>query len=114
MAKSNRVTEICRMIRGNQKTILDGLFSNNPYLRMDAILWLTYHKMKTHAIIEKLRELKNDEFFLMGFTVGNYAIAALEVLGVESYTGNDEYQKKLNMNFLPTEEMVKAFLIRYE
>lgn len=110
--KPNRSENICNMIKGNKETIKNCLYSESQYTRMDAILWATYHKYKDYDIIERIIDLKIDNEGGMGYSVGNYAIAALDILNIEKYSGDENSQKDLISNFLPTKEAAEnAFKI---
>lgn len=114
MEKLSRPKMICKMIHGDKQAIRDGLLSDNPYLRIDALLWIAYHHMNLPELIEKIHELKNDDSQIMGYTVSSHAIATLDALGIEAYNGNDQYQKALNANIVPTKEQAEAFLLKYQ
>lgn len=110
---NNRAKNICKMIKGDKAIIKECLFSESKYVRMDAILWAAYHKLKDTDIVERISELKSDNSSGLGYTVGNYAVSALDVLGIEEYAGNDESQKALILNFLPTKELADAEYEQY-
>lgn len=114
MARTNRSESICKMIHGDAEAIKAGLFSDNPYYRMDALIWLTYHRLSAPELISRIQHLKNDESALMGYTIGNYAIAALSALNVEHYNGSDTFQRELNAHIIPTAAQAQAFLAKYE
>ena len=76
--KSKRQDDICRMIRGDRQTIRKSLDSSNALVRIDGIIWTTYHSYADTGIVNRLKELKSDEVGSFGYTVGNFAVAALE------------------------------------
>lgn len=98
------------MISGDKKAIKKGLFSESKYVRMDALIWATYHYITENDIIERIKDLKKDDSVLSGYTVGNFAVAALENLNLEKYDGDDEYQKSLIKNFVPSKEKATEIL----
>lgn len=106
----NRQIDICKMIRGDAEVIKKCLFSASKYARIDAIRWATYHHMESSDIVARIVELKNDDSVFFGYTVSNFAIAALEKMGIEKYEGDDEYQKDLIESFIPTKEDVIKIL----
>lgn len=108
--KSKRSINICRMISGDRDLIAKSLFSENKYVRMDAILWATYHHMSTPDIIDRIKDLKKDDSLFLGYTISNFAIAALDNLGIEKYHGKDDYQKELIKSFIPTKDQVEEIL----
>ena len=105
--KNNRIDEIRMMMLGNRSEIVRGLNSENKCLRLDGLLWAAYHEINDEKVIERIRELKSDEESAMGFKVCDYAIAALDVLGIERYQGNDDRLSDLIMNFLPSKSDVE-------
>lgn len=108
--KNNRSINICKMILGDKETIIKSLFSESKYARIDALIWATYHCVTESDIIERIKDLKKDDSVLAGYTVGNFAIAALENLNLEKYDGDDEYQKSLIKNFVPSKEKANEIL----
>lgn len=108
--KSNRVDEIRMMMLGNRSEIEHGLNSENKCLRLDGLLWAAYFGITESSIINRIKELKNDDEYAMGFKVSDYAIAALDTLGVEKYSGNDERISDLIKNFLPSKADVEKAL----
>ncbi len=110
MVKNNRSMNICKMISGDKEVIRMGLFSESKYIRMDALIWATYHCITENDIIERIKDLKKDNDVLSGYTVGNFAVAALENLNLEKYDGNDEYQKSLIKNLVPSKEKATEIL----
>ncbi|MDE5772816.1 MAG: hypothetical protein K2I06_14560 [Ruminococcus sp.] len=110
MVKNNRSINICKMISGDKEAIRKSLFSESKYVRMDALIWATYHCITENDIIERIKDLKKDNAVLSGYTIGNFAIAALENLNSEKYDGNDEYQKSLIKNFVPSKEKAAEIL----
>ena len=105
--KNNRTDEIRMMMLGNRSEIERGLNSDNKCLRLDGLLWATYHNINDENVIERIRELKYDEESAMGFKVSDYAVAALDILGVEKYQGGDERLSDLIKNFLPSKSDVE-------
>ena len=48
-------------------------------------------KLRSQAVIERLKELKTDYAVLAGdTTVSDFACAALDIIGIEKYSGNRE------------------------
>ena len=107
---SKREKNICEMIKGNKAVIKECLYSESKYVRMDSLLWTAYHKFSDPEIIERIIELKSDDSVLSGYTVGNYAIAALDALNIEKYSGDDDFQQDLIAEFTPTELQAESFL----
>lgn len=47
--------------------------------------------IKNADVISKIKELKNDDVVVLGWSVGQLATVVLDVLGIEKYKGNDPY-----------------------
>lgn len=111
--RSKRITNICKMVSGDKEIIKSSLFSESKYERMDALIWATYHKITENDVIERIKELKEDDSVVSIHTVGNYAVAALANLNIEKYSGNNKNQKELIKYFAPTKERAKTILKNY-
>ena len=84
-----------RMRNGDREAVIKCLSCQGAIYRMDAIAFASLNNMKDAEIIEKLMELKKGRVFLDGYTVGDFAVAALDNLGIEKYTGDDRRMKEL-------------------
>lgn len=72
-----------------RKKIINNLKSDGALFRCQGIALAAIHKMADEETVRLLRELKKDRIWILGRQVGWYAIAALDFLGVEKYSGND-------------------------
>lgn len=86
---------IHKMQKGDRDAIISGLSHKGAIFRMNAIGNAVIHGMNDTETIRTLVELKNDDVFLDGFTVGDFATAALDMLGVEKYSGNNRRMEEL-------------------
>ena len=109
---SRRQIQICRMIQGDLNLIFECLQSQNELVRMDALLWAAYHGFSESNVASRIIELKNDDTAVMGFTVSDYAIAALDRLNIEKYSGKDFRMEEFIRNFVPTKQEVEEILRR--
>jgi hypothetical protein len=80
--------------------LLNKLIEGGIVDRNNAIIEAVQHNIKDDSIINQIKRLKSDNTFLFGlngggYTVSTFAYAALDVLNIEKYKGNDEYVKKL-------------------
>ena len=107
---SKRKMQICEMIQGNIELISGCLDSKNELVRMDAILWAAYHNCNDESTVSRIKELKTDSSGSMGYTVGDYAVAALDRLNIEKYSGNDRYMKAFIDGFIPTKQEAENIL----
>ena len=86
---------IDRMRKGEKKAILDGLSHSGAIYRMNAISFFAISRIQDAEIESKIMELKNDDTVLDGYSVSDFASAALDLLGIETYTGNKALVKDL-------------------
>ncbi len=93
------LTELQKMMnRGNKDSLIEGLASSSSVLRTNAIVETAKHGYKDEALLRLIRDLRNDNVGSFGdeyWRVWQFAVAALDVLGVEKYTGHDEGVKQL-------------------
>ena len=71
------------MISGEREAILKGLSHPGAIYRMNAIGQVYLNNMRDAEIIEKLKVLKADDVMLDGYTVGDFAVAALHNFGMK-------------------------------
>ncbi|HAJ66332.1 MAG TPA: hypothetical protein DCM61_07160 [Clostridiales bacterium] len=69
--------------------IINNLKSKGAIYRCNGIVFAASENMTDEETIQLLRSLKSNSVWMLGRQVGWYAIAALDMLGVEKYTGND-------------------------
>ena len=86
---------ISRMISGEREAIMRGLSHPGAIYRMNAIGQVYLNNMRDAEIIDKLMELKSDNIMLDGYTVGDFAVAALHNYGIEKYEGDKRTLKEL-------------------
>ena len=94
---------ISKMQKGDRNVIFDCLSHSGAIFRMNAVGNAVIHGMNDSETISRLVELKSDNASLDGFTVGDFATAALDVLGCEKYRGNNDRMRSLiatRFNFL--------------
>lgn len=75
---------------GSDKAILKGLSHNGALIRINGIMFAVKFKHSSDKIITKLKELLSDNTEVDGYSVSQFATAALDVMGITKYTGNDE------------------------
>lgn len=69
--------------------VINSFKSDGALYRCQGIINAAQGKLADTEVIRALRELKKDHVLVFGREVSWYAIAALDVLGVEKYNGND-------------------------
>lgn len=69
---------------------INKLTSDGAGFRCQGIIECLENNIKIPQAIEALKKLKNDSVIILGRKVSSYAIAALDILGAEKYSGDDE------------------------
>ena len=82
-----------------RKKVISNLKSDGAWYRCRGIIYAAKQDMGDQEIVKLLKGLKGDPIWFAGRKVGWYAIAALEVLGVEKYTGDDHLVKEFVAEF---------------
>jgi len=81
---------IDEMHRGNTEIICKGIESDNPLLCLNAIMAGARQGVKEKRYLEALKVAKGSKDRVLGFSVHNFSVAALHLLGAECYEGDDE------------------------
>ena len=87
--------EVKRMIGGNIPAILSCLTSHRPLHRACGAMFAGLYHVKDDAVVNTIIRMKKDLTAIDGYTVGDFAVASLDVLGVEKYTGDRQEMKGL-------------------
>lgn len=96
MAKLTDLKEmVYNMSIGDESAIYNGLNHNGAVIRMNGIMFAANFKFKKSSIIDAIKKLTEDNTEFNGYTVSQFAFAALDVIGIEKYQGNDENIKEL-------------------
>lgn len=84
------------MYKGDRETILKGISSKTQIMVANAVIAGTQQGITDTVFVDELKKLvSNTEIILMGIPISNIAIAALDILGITKYHGDDEYIKSL-------------------
>ena len=78
------------MFSGDVKTIEENIVSQNNLGIVLAISAVIKNKLHTPTIEEALRELVKKNEFEFCINISSLAYAALDILSIEKYTGNDK------------------------
>lgn len=78
------------VMRGDVRAIERCISSDNNLGVVFAIVSMVKHKVKSDFACEKLKELKYKNEFEFCADISSYAYAALDLLGVEKYSGNNK------------------------
>lgn len=104
MMKSKDTIEIIKLMEANNiEAIIFGAKSDLPILNLNAVLYGAKYKVSSEKFISLLKEkLIKSEASFFGVPLSSYIVAALDVLGVEKYSGDDNLIIRLvdsNFNF---------------
>ena len=85
------------MLKGDIAAIKKGIATDLILLKIDAIVCAVKNKINDKEIINEIISLKNNICYLRSvvFTVGEFAIAGLHLLEIESYEGENPSIKRL-------------------
>ena len=83
------------MASQKEKEILELLKHSGAGFRGEGIAKCIQNRINTPAIANALLSLKSDTIKVIGRPISSYAIAALDIVGIEKYTGSDQDIKAL-------------------
>lgn len=84
------------MASGNEEAIILGINSITPILNMNAIIFGAKFKCTNKIFVDALsNRFIRSPVTLMGNEISQFALAALDVIGIQKYYGNDEFIIKL-------------------
>lgn len=86
---------INRMHNGEVSAILTGISSGSDILNLNAIITGTRIGLDDNSFILKVKALKNSDAVLLGTHLSHVAKAALDVLKIEEYSGDNKLIKEL-------------------
>lgn len=94
--KSKKAYEFMRkMAKGDKEAILAGMKKGGLCENYCGICCAVKYNMKDKDIVDALKELQKDTYISMGMCNAQFASAALDVLGIEPYTGTDKRTKEM-------------------
>ena len=71
-------------------TIIEKLNSSGAAERLNGIITCLDNRAASCEEAEKIKKLESDKVIIAGRTIGAYATAVLDVLGIEAYVGSDK------------------------
>lgn len=95
--------KIDEMHSGIVEAIMQGISSDTPIVILNAIISGTKLGLKNNVFVEGIKKAKANKEILMGIPLKEFAIASLEILGIEKYLGDSKRIKdliKCEFNFL--------------
>lgn len=87
---------IDRMKEGHIEAVLYGIKSDVPILNFNAVAYGAKYQCHEKEFIDALKnKFINSDITFFGMEMKSFVIAALDVLNVQKYTGNDTFIKQL-------------------
>lgn len=83
------------MRNGSVTAIMNGIHSDCPFELLNAIIAGTKIHLLDIEFIECVKAATKIEIVMMGVPLSDFAIAALETLGIQKYSGNNQRIKEL-------------------
>lgn len=74
---------------GDSSAIMQGLSHPGAFYRINATINAVRYKASDPVLKIRLDRLKHDQIIMNGYRVSDFAISALDILGLEKYAGND-------------------------
>ena len=91
--------DLQKVYAGDKNSILSAMLCDASFYRMNGIIEAVKHGFKEPAVERQIRNLTSDNTGTLtltgGYTVSDFALAALHVLGIESYNGTRENVKAI-------------------
>ena len=78
------------MAAGDRNAILRGIQSTGTSDKSCGICFAAIHRIRDSEMIAAIRAAKEDADLIYAYRISDFAIAALDILGVEKYTGDNE------------------------
>lgn len=78
-----------RAFEGDKEILMDALTSTNPNATVIGIAAVVKNKPDDDDIINALKDLKESWMIIFGYSIQQMAIAALDLIGVEKYDGDE-------------------------
>ena len=75
--------------------IMNNLNKDGSFYKFNGIVSCVQTGKTTTEIVEKLKKLKNDSSRIAGHTIAEFSMAALDILEIEKYNGDDDSIKEL-------------------
>ena len=88
-----------KMLLGDIDCIEEALVSGSVIDKFNAIISIIENNIKAESVITLIKTLRENEDRAYrenpDMTISNFAIAALDILEIEKYNGDDKYIRKL-------------------
>ena len=94
---------IKKMQLGDISTLKRGFDAKGAIYHINAIAWTTKNNIQNEELISSIKKLTTDDTLINGYTVGQFALASLDLLNIQKYNGSDISIKNLiksNFDFL--------------
>lgn len=77
------------------KEILSDLRHDGAAFRLRGLAYCIGQRLNRPEVVKEIKALTKDGVLVLGHTIADYAIAALDILGIEKYIGNSDGIKSL-------------------
>lgn len=94
MKKSKNINNdvlIEKMRNGDEAIITSCVFSETPIIALNSIMFGTINGVMNKDFISEVEKLTDSDVTFLGNPLSAFAIAALHILDIKKYTGNDEF-----------------------
>ncbi|MBP0954104.1 MAG: hypothetical protein J6M90_00510 [Oscillospiraceae bacterium] len=86
---------INRITSGDSDAIIAGIQDNSPIVQLNALIYGTKAKIQNSVFVNSLKSLIGSRAVFFGVPMEKYVLAALDVLGVQNYQGDDDFVLRL-------------------
>ncbi len=69
--------------------VLNNLNKKGSFYKFNGIVECVKSNLVNDEITTKLKEFKTDNSLIAGHTISDFSTAALDIMGIEKYTGDD-------------------------
>lgn len=68
---------------------IEMLYREGTFNKFNGIIECVKLNLKTDTVIKRLKELKNDTTIIAGYPISNFSVAALDIMNIEKYNGDN-------------------------
>lgn len=88
-------SNINNMHNGSTVAIINGISSRSSIEVLNAIVAGTRLKLKDKMFVKSLEKAKDNEESLMGIPIKEFAIASLDILNIQKYSGDSDRVREM-------------------
>lgn len=68
---------------------IDMLYCEGTFNKFNGIIECVKTNIKTDKVVERLKELKKDTAHIAGHPISDFSVAALDIMNIEKYNGDN-------------------------